>query len=469
MLQRRDGTTFTAYVTASPIFDGEGTLLGIVGVSRDITEEKRIQEANRKLAEVGVLLLGAAESEQPLSALAGLAVPELADWCAVHLLKDDGSIQQVAPDAAGLPVTRTAPSWLQRQLTDDDSSGVAAVLHTGEPKLVTNADGSDAAVGSYMIVPLMARPRTLGAITFVASESGRRFNGESLAQAQDLADHVSIYLDKAQQLRETQRAKELLERSVAERTAELQATAQQLEQSEAMVQTLLRITKKLNSTLDLDTLLEELSREAIALVRGEGGFAGVRTAGGVTVHKRFRWGEAIPFEYTWPSGHGVPGWVLEHKIPWGTNDAANDPVVLHDLEINAGVRSIICTPILDSAGEVLGFFDIRNKMDGSSFTVADQDLLLAIAPAASIAIQNALAYQQRLATVVELKEFIRAVEGSGRESGIGPRAGAHGDCTRAARSARPVIDRHEVRPGLADRPASPQGCELTVRREDQDP
>jgi len=35
----------------------------------------------------------------------------------------------------------------------------------------------------------------------------------------------------------------------------------------------------------------------------------------------------------------------------------------HDLAINADVRSIICTPILDSVGEVLGYFDIRNKKD----------------------------------------------------------------------------------------------------------
>ena len=427
-LQRRDGTTFTAYVTSSPIFDGEGGILGIVGVSRDITEEKRLQEANRMLAEAGVLLLGAEESEQPLSALAGLAVPELADWCAVHLLQPDGSIEQITPEAAGLTSSQTTPSWLQNEFSDGDARGVAAVLQSGEAKLVTDA-GSDAgsSVKSYMIVPLVARPRTLGAITFVAADSGRRFDQQNLALAEDLASRVSIYLDKARQIRETQRAKEQLERSVAERTAELQATAQQLERSEAMVQTLLRITKKLNSTLDLDTLLEELSQEAIALVHGEGGFAGVRTAGGVTVHKHFRWGKATTFEHTWPSGNGVPGWVLEHKIPWGTNDAAHDPVVLHELAINEGVSSIICTPILDSAGEVLGFFDIRNKLDGSNFTIADQELLLSIAPAASIAIQNALAYQTAPCNGHRTGGVLRAVKSPGCQSRNSPRAGAHGD------------------------------------------
>jgi signal transduction histidine kinase len=101
---------------------------------------------------------------------------------------------------------------------------------------------------------------------------------------------------------------------------------------------------------------------------------------------------------------GIPGWVLQHKIPYGTSDAVNDPVIQHELPINTDVHSIICTPILDSAGEVLGYFDIRNKQNSEGFSINDQDMLMALAPAASIAIQNALAYQQRLATVAELKE-----------------------------------------------------------------
>ena len=61
-------------------------------------------------------------------------------------------------------------------------------------------------------------------------------------------------------------------------------------------------------------------------------------------------------------------------------------------------------------GEVLGYFDIRNKQDGEGFTIGDQEMLMALAPAASIAIQNALAYQQRLATVAELKESSRQLQ-----------------------------------------------------------
>ena len=53
---------------------------------------------------------------------------------------------------------------------------------------------------------------------------------------------------------------------------------------------------------------------------------------------------------------------------------------------------------------MLGYFDIRNKQDAEGFTIDDQDMLMALAPAASIAIQNALAYQQRLAAEADLQE-----------------------------------------------------------------
>jgi diguanylate cyclase (GGDEF)-like protein len=47
-MQRRDGTTFPAYIINSPIYDEQGTLAGIIGVSVDVTERKRIEEIQRE-------------------------------------------------------------------------------------------------------------------------------------------------------------------------------------------------------------------------------------------------------------------------------------------------------------------------------------------------------------------------------------------------------------------------------------
>jgi PAS domain S-box-containing protein len=406
LVQRRDGTTFMAHVSAALIHSERRTLISIVGISRDSTEQQQLQEANRLLAEASALLIDALDYEAPLTTLAQLAVPQLADWCVVHLLQADGSIAQVALAPAETAKLQEARDWLQHYLPRDDTDGLPAVLRSGEPKLVTKVtpELAAAAIKSYMIVPLIARPQTLGAITFVSAESGRRFDLNALALAENLASHIGIYLDKARLYRESQRLNAELEQRVSERTAELRAAVVQLERSEAMIQTLFRISKELNATLEVGTILDELAREAIRIVKGESGFAGLRTAEGMTVRKYFRQGVAIPFEHTWPLGQGIPGWVLQYKVPYGTSDAAHDPMIQHELAINADVRSIICTPILDSVGEVLGYFDIRNKQDGEGFTIDDQEMLMALAPAASIAIQNALAYQQRLSAEAELQE-----------------------------------------------------------------
>ncbi|HZY44161.1 MAG TPA: GAF domain-containing protein [Anaerolineae bacterium] len=408
LVQRRDGTTFTANINAALIQNDRSTLISLISISRDNADQRQIHELNRLLAEASALLSNVVDYDAQLSTLAQVAVPQIADWCAVHVLQADGSIVQVALAPAETTTRPEARDWLRHYLPNDDAGGLPAVLRSGEPKLVAEVSldelAAAAAIKSYMIVPLIVRPHIIGAITFVTAESGRRFDQNALALAENLASHIAIYLDKARLYRESQRLNVELEQRVSEHTAELRAAVAQLKQSEATIQTLFRISKELNATLEVDTILDELAQAAIQIVNGESGFAGLRTADGMTVHKYFRQGMIIPFEYTWPLGRGIPGWVLQHKVPYGTSDAAHDPVMQHDLSINTDIHSIICTPILSSFDEVLGYFDIRNKQDAEGFTPADRDLLMALAPAASIAIQNALSYQQRLSAEAELQE-----------------------------------------------------------------
>ena len=167
LVQRRDGTTFMAQVSAS-LFQSERftqserrTLISIVGIPRDSTEHQQLQEANRLLAEAGALLVDVVDYQTPLTTLAQLAVPQLADWCAVHLVQADGSIEQVALAPAEMTKPQAAYDWLENYLPNDDADGLPAVLRSGEPKLVTDVTSdlwaAAAAIKSYMIVPLISR------------------------------------------------------------------------------------------------------------------------------------------------------------------------------------------------------------------------------------------------------------------------------------------------------------------------
>jgi serine phosphatase RsbU (regulator of sigma subunit) len=138
----------------------------------------------------------------------------MADWCSVDVVADDGAIRNVAVAHADRDKVRWAQELNRRYPPDpDDERGVAGVLRTGRSELypevpdeLVAAGARDAehlevlrrlSVRSAMIVPMTARGRTLGAITFVAAESGRRFDAEDLQVAEELAGRCGLAVDNA--------------------------------------------------------------------------------------------------------------------------------------------------------------------------------------------------------------------------------------------------------------------------------
>jgi PAS domain S-box-containing protein len=163
--------------------------------------------------------------------------------------------------------------------------------------------------------------------------------------------------------------------------------------AERTIGSLLRISERLNSSLDVDALLDALVQEAIRLVDAESGVAGLHTAEGMVCKRYFQKGAALPLDYRWPPMHGLPGWLIVHKVPYLTNDALADTQIVHELCVRFGVRSALSTPILNASGEVLGFFEVHNKRAAEGFGPTDREMLLAVSQTAAIAIQNALAYR----------------------------------------------------------------------------
>jgi len=80
------------------------------------------------------------------------------------------------------------------------------------------------------------------------------------------------------------------------------------------VNTLLRISEKLNSTLDVDLIMDILTEEAIKFINAESGFSGLRTTEGMMCKKIYNKGEVEIFEYFWTPGIGIPGKSLRIAI-----------------------------------------------------------------------------------------------------------------------------------------------------------
>lgn len=182
------------------------------------------------------------------------------------------------------------------------------------------------------------------------------------------------------------------------------------EETERFVKTLLQISNRLNATLDVEELMDMLVQEAIVLVNAESGCAGLRTPQGMVCRRYFQQGKPVPLEYCWPPGHGLPGWLIEHKVPYLTNDALADRQIVHELCEQFGVRTALCTPLLDARGEVIGFFELHNKKDREGFTGADLDRLATVSQIAAIALQNAMAYGKLRDAEKELRKSREELE-----------------------------------------------------------
>jgi PAS domain S-box-containing protein len=162
------------------------------------------------------VLLGSRDSSETLQRLADLAVPQLGDWCAVDMVREDGALARLAvahSDPAKVALARTLAERYPPHADQDQSIGVPRVIRTGEPELVPEIPPSlieenvrDAehleiirglGLRSYMIVPLRLRGLTLGALTLVTAGSRRSFSHEDLAPAQELARVAALAIDNA--------------------------------------------------------------------------------------------------------------------------------------------------------------------------------------------------------------------------------------------------------------------------------
>ncbi len=193
----------------------------VLEVTRDVTEQRRAEQALRAsearsvlLAEAGRVLGSSLDYETTLANFAKLAVPQVADWCAVDLLDERGVLRRLVVAHTNPNKVRLAHELQERYPPDPRlGTGPAHVVRTGQPELVSEIPDAllehaarDPAhlallrglgLRSYMVVPLRVREQVLGAITFVTAESGRRFRLEDLAVAEELASRAALAIENA--------------------------------------------------------------------------------------------------------------------------------------------------------------------------------------------------------------------------------------------------------------------------------
>jgi PAS domain S-box-containing protein len=158
-----------------------------------------------------------------------------------------------------------------------------------------------------------------------------------------------------------------------------------------------KLAQELATTNDADDLMGVIVQKAMKLIGAEGGCAGIRHPEGLVCKKYFQKEAVLPLQYCFTPGHGLPGWLILNKTSYITNDASLDPQIRHELCEIYGVRSALSTPVFDSSGEVMAFFEIHNKIGGQGFTAEDERALATIAQIASFALLKSLAHTREVA------------------------------------------------------------------------
>lgn len=178
----------------------------------------------RFLAEASEILAGSLDYESELERVARLIVPALADWCVVDLLAEDGSLHRLAVIHRDPARAETALELRRRYsvLPPNRAHRAWAVLQDGKPwfdPAVTEsrfvAEARDAehlallrrlGFAAEIVLPLVARGRTLGVITLVLADNSRHYGPGDLALAEELARRAALAIDNARLYAEAQAA-----------------------------------------------------------------------------------------------------------------------------------------------------------------------------------------------------------------------------------------------------------------------
>ena len=217
--RRADGGYRWHLGRAVPMRAADGRIESWIGTATDIHDRKLVELQRSFIVAAGDVLARSLDYRETLKQVATLAAGEIADWCSVHIREADGSIVELA-NAHRDPAQVTFARELQERYPPqpDTPTGAAAVIRTGEPELVPEITDemlravardelhldliTQLGLESYVCVPLKGREGTVGAITLVAAEPGRRFGAEDLALAEELARRAAAAIENATLYRE---------------------------------------------------------------------------------------------------------------------------------------------------------------------------------------------------------------------------------------------------------------------------
>jgi PAS domain S-box-containing protein len=229
---RADDTRISVSLTVSPIRSPMRGLIGASVVARDITAEVRRRRAQDFLVAASRLLDSSLDPAETARTIVSTAVPELAEICLIDFRRADGwlgdsIVAGVNPEMAG----RLERIRREKPIDPAGEHPVAQVMRLNQPmiwrdlkapEIVDKVSQSpehlqlmqDAGYNSAAVVPLVARGRILGALSFLHAHGDMRYDQGDLEFLAELGERAALALDNARLYRERDRVAKNLQRGL---------------------------------------------------------------------------------------------------------------------------------------------------------------------------------------------------------------------------------------------------------------
>jgi len=212
----------------------DGLAVYFLDITARRAAQARVAAATRQarlVADVTTGLSDTLDAEEAVARLAPMLVPELADWCLITLVDDDGGLRDVGWAHADEDMQETARKYSEVRLPALTSrSFVSEAMRTGQPQVITH-DATAAFEGvltteearallrvlapkTAAILPMQARGRTVGLLSIFSGPGREPYDASDLAVARDVAARAALALDNARLFQQQRQLAEELQRSL---------------------------------------------------------------------------------------------------------------------------------------------------------------------------------------------------------------------------------------------------------------
>jgi len=219
--ERATGRDWWSLIRASPVLGADGKPELVVNILHEATIARRNEQRSKHLTEATAAMSVSLDAEQMLSTLANGLVPELGDWCAIHL-RDKDQLRNIAvghadPDRAEIAKRLAPPQPLEP--ADCQQRGLWSVVESGKSELLSEASDAlleqivpraarraEGAAKSALLVPILNRDHVLGTLALASTETARRYDDDAVMLLEEIGRRAGAALENAQLYRDAQEA-----------------------------------------------------------------------------------------------------------------------------------------------------------------------------------------------------------------------------------------------------------------------